>query len=581
MLLHLADDLKMPVDLATQTTLVVGKRGSGKSNSCRRMAEQMFRAGVQFVAIDPTDTWYGLKSSRDGKSPGLGVYVLGGRHQDLPLESTGGALAADVIIDHGISAVLSIKHFSGRERGRFVSDFADRLFRRNTSPLHVFLEEAHEVAPQNPFKGDEEMLGRITRLWKLGRSSGIGGSAITQRPASLSKQITTQAEVLIVHRMLGPQDVAAVREWIRYHGEREDILAQLSTLKTGEAFVWAPDFPEEKPIGLRRVRMLASETFDSAATPKAGQRSAEPKALAPVDLKKLETAMAATIERARADDPKELRAEIAKLKRDLATAAKAPPAPAAPVKVPVLEGAELKRVEALVGKLNDVADTLAAEFGERLANAADEIEQQAKGLHAEAAVLRLAIARATAQPVSAARPTLPSRLSAAPASLPRRGGAAPPAAASRGASPANGHAEALTEGQQRIVDTIAMLMRREIQPSLECAAAWLDVHPRGGRFRGNWNMLHEQGYLDSGHYLTPLGQSVAVERWLGTDGVRSVLSEGQTRIFDVIEAGTPALEAVANQLGVHVRGGRFRGNYNRLCRMCVVDGRGLTDAAGR
>jgi DNA helicase HerA-like ATPase len=81
------------------------------------------------------------------------------------------------------------------------------------------------------------MLGRVTRLWELGRASGLGGSAITQRPASLSKNITTQAEILIVHRTLGPQDVAAVREWIRYHGERDDILGELATLKTGEAFI--------------------------------------------------------------------------------------------------------------------------------------------------------------------------------------------------------------------------------------------------------------------------------------------------------------------------------------------------------
>lgn len=258
--LRISPDLSLPLDAVTQTFLVVGKRGSGKTNTCVRLAEQFHHAKLPFVVVDPVDSWWGLKASKDGRGPGLDVVVFGGKHQDLPLEPGGGELAADIIVEHRISAVLSVKHFSGRERARFVSDFAERLFRKNSGePIHLFLEEAHEVAPQNPYKGEEEMLGRVTRIWKLGRSSGLGGSAITQRPASLSKNITTQAEILIVHRMLGPQDVAAVREWIKYHGESDEILSTLSTLKTGEAWVWAPDFPEEKPVGLQRVRILERE----------------------------------------------------------------------------------------------------------------------------------------------------------------------------------------------------------------------------------------------------------------------------------------------------------------------------------
>lgn len=346
--LALGEHLALPVDAATQTFLIIGKRGSGKSNTAVRFAEQLHHAGVPWVAIDPVDNWWGIKASENGRAPGLAVYVFGGPHGDVPLESTAGALVADVVVEQRISVVLSVKHFSIRERGRFVADFTQRLFRINREPLHVFLEEAHEVAPQNPYKGEEEMLGHVTRIWKLGRSSGLGGSAITQRPASLSKNITTQAEVLIVHRTLGPQDVAAVREWIKYHGEREDILAELGTLKTGEAFVWAPDFPEGRPIGLKRVLLYQRETFDSAATPKAGERRVEPKKLADVDLEQLSAKMAATIEKAKAEDPRLLRAEIARLQGELKK--KPVPATAVPqgkrVDVPVLKDSQVKKLVA-------------------------------------------------------------------------------------------------------------------------------------------------------------------------------------------------------------------------------------------
>lgn len=364
--LQLSSDLTLPIDSATQTFLVVGKRGSGKSNTAVRLAEQFFAAGVPFVAIDPVDNWYGLKASRDGKREGLQVYVFGGRHADLPLEPGAGALIADTIMEHRISAVLSVKHLSGRERSRFVTDFAKRLFQKNTEPLHVFLEEAHEFAPQNPMKGEEEMLGAINRLWKLGRASGIGGTAVTQRPASLSKNVTTQAEILVVHRLIGPQDVTAVRDWIRYHGEREDILSRLSTLHTGQAYVWAPDFPEGRPIGLQEVMVHQRDTFDSSATPKAGQRRVEPKRLAHVDLERLRKEMAATIERAKADDPAELRRKISALERELAQAKMS--VVEKPVEVHVPDKRAVKVLDAVAGQLSKAAGDIA--------RAVDEVTKQ-------------------------------------------------------------------------------------------------------------------------------------------------------------------------------------------------------------
>ncbi|MFB3816117.1 MAG: hypothetical protein ACE147_00520 [Candidatus Methylomirabilales bacterium] len=429
--LRIADGLSLPLDFATQTLLVVGKRGSGKSNTCVRLAEQLFKAKVPFVAVDPTDTWWGLKAAKDGKGPGLGVYVFGGRHADLPLEPTAGALVADVVIDHRISAVLSVKHFSGRERGRFVSEFADRLFRRNTEPLHVFLEEAHEVAPQQPFKGEEEMLGRVTRIWKLGRASGLGGSAITQRPASLSKNITTQAEILIVHRMLGPQDVAAVRDWIKYHGESDQVLSQLAEFKTGEAWLWAPDFPEGDPIGLRRVRILERETFNSSATPKAGERQAEPKGLAPVDLDALRSKMAATIERAKAEDPRELRRQIVDLKAELArakTVAPAPPAEPKTIEVPVFTEAERQDLQDCEARLAELRRTFE------------------DGWHQVHAKLDLLVLRASDR----LQVKAPSRF-VRPAPVPERRMAQP--ATSRPAT-ANGHVD-LGKGERIILTAVA------------------------------------------------------------------------------------------------------------------------------
>lgn len=224
------------------------------------------------------------------------------------------------------------------------------------------LEEAHELAPQmsggrgNTEDGEAAMLGAFKRLWKLGRASGIGGTAITQRPASLSKDITTQSEILIAHRTIGPQDVKAVGEWVKYHGERLDILAELPTLPTGEAFVWAPEFPEGKPIGLQRTSILLRETYDSASTPKVGEQRVEPKELAAVDLERLRAKMAATIEKAKADDPRELRKVIADLRKELASKSSIPQSK---------ENVSIKRVEVLTDADRALLEKLSARLKEQ------------------------------------------------------------------------------------------------------------------------------------------------------------------------------------------------------------------------
>jgi hypothetical protein len=323
--IRLAEALALPADAVTQTFLIVGKRGSGKSNTAARFVEQLYRAGLPFVVLDPVDTWWGLKATADGQGKGLGVYVFGGRHADLPLEPGAGALLAGVLCEHRIPMVLSVKHLSGRQRSAFMVAFASTLFQKWTGgPLHVVLEEAHELAPQIGARGGGEdgeaaMLGAFKRLWKLGRASGIGGTAITQRPASLSKDITTQSEILIAHRTIGPQDVAAVGEWVKYHGEHGAILAELPTLPTGEAFIWAPEFPEGRSLGLQRVKVARRETFDSASTPRVGETRTEPREFAAVDLDRLREHMAETLERAEAEDPRALRARILELERSIRT----------------------------------------------------------------------------------------------------------------------------------------------------------------------------------------------------------------------------------------------------------------------
>jgi hypothetical protein len=196
------------------------------------MAEQMHDAGLPWVAIDPKGDWWGIRSSGDGKGPGLPVLVLGGQHGDVPLEPTAGRLVADLIVEQRLTAVVDVSLMSKADMRRFLADFAERLYQRNTEPLHVFAEEAHEYIPQRVTAGDARMVGAWEKLVKWGRTHGLGVTLITQRSASLNKDVLTQVETLIALRTTGPQDQAAVRPWVDEHDSGAAMMAELRKLPT-------------------------------------------------------------------------------------------------------------------------------------------------------------------------------------------------------------------------------------------------------------------------------------------------------------------------------------------------------------
>ena len=316
--LVLADGLSLPAELAaTQTFGILAKRGAGKSNAAAVMAEEMFAAGVPFVVVDPVGAWWGLRSSGDGKSQGLPVPILGGHHGDVPLERGGAELVADLIVDESLSCVLDVSTLESEAAKRaFLAAFAERLFRQKgrpgkDSPLHLFLEEADDYAPQRAMKDAARCLGAFQRIVKQGRARGLGATMITQRSAVLNKDLLTQIETLIVLRTTSPQDRKAIADWIVYHGQAREMLESLHQLAKGEAWVWSPWLELVKRVQIRRRR-----TFDSGATPTLAAARRTPATLADIDLGALRSRMQQAVERARDEDPKELRKRIAELERE-------------------------------------------------------------------------------------------------------------------------------------------------------------------------------------------------------------------------------------------------------------------------
>jgi len=320
--LHIADNLTLPLDAVTQTFAILGIRGSGKTNTAVVMMEEMLKQSQQCVALDPTNAWYGIRSSRDGKSDGFKVYVFGGPNGDLPLEGTHGAIMADFVVETGASVVFSLRHLSMNDQRRFAMEFGERLHflkgkPENRTPLCLFLDEADEWVPQRIPKGYERMFGAYDRLVRRDRNCGLGVVLISQRPQVVNKDTLSQIETLICHRLLHKLDRKSVKEaWVEGHdikGKSEEFFGALASLGKGDTWVWSPEWLDI----FKKVHVRQRETFDSSATPKAGEKPKVAHRLAEVDLGKLKERLSETIEKAKADDPKALRQEIARLQKEL------------------------------------------------------------------------------------------------------------------------------------------------------------------------------------------------------------------------------------------------------------------------
>ena len=322
--LRICDTLNLPAAVATEKLALLGRTGSGKTYAAMKLAELLHDAGAQFVSIDPVGVWWGLRLGADGKSAALPIPVFGGLRGDVPLEPTGGKLIADLIVDRRISAVVDVSQFeSDADKARFSSDFAARLFfRKKSAPsaIHIFLEEAQEFVPQNLQRGEERMVHAWQRLMRLGRNFGIGATFISQRPQDVNKKALNQAEVVFAFQLTGPQERKAVEGWTSEKGLEEDVAAILPKLEVGQAHVWSP--------GLLRcsktVRILERATFNASSTPKVGARG-QVRELAPIDMEELGEAMKASVEKAKAEDPKALQARIRELEAQAGKAKAADP----------------------------------------------------------------------------------------------------------------------------------------------------------------------------------------------------------------------------------------------------------------
>jgi uncharacterized protein len=254
--------------------------------------------------------------------------IFGGSHGDLPLNEQAGALIGETVATMAESCIVSLGglHTKAAER-RFMLAFLDAIYRKTdpakTDPFHIIFDEADLWAPQ---RSTEPMLqSRMEEIVRRGRIKGFIPWLITQRPAVLSKDVLSQADGLVAFKLTASHDRDAIGAWIEGQADRaqgREILASLPTMQRGQGVVWIPG----RGV-LETATFPTKATFDSSRTPKRGEVRRD-RTLKPLDLSKLQSRLAALEEETKANDPRVLKAEVARLTRELAKAQAAQPAPA-------------------------------------------------------------------------------------------------------------------------------------------------------------------------------------------------------------------------------------------------------------
>lgn len=310
-----------PVALGSQGNAVLGIRDSGKTYTATYLAEGLFKAGVPFIAFDPIGVWRFLRVP--GAGAGYPIVVAGGADGDLPLTPAGVPALVEAAMKNGVSLVLDLFdiNLSKSDWRKIVMAALRTLLHQNQQYglRHVFIEEAAEFAPQKVTDG--HVYAEMEKLARMGGNARLGYTLINQRSEEVNKALLELCDNLFLHRQKGRNSLTALSKWLdigNVAGHKE-IIGTLSTLPTGECWAWLAG--SDTPV---HVKVPAKTSLHPDRRVMRGD--AEISAAKPVDVGKfvesMRSALGAAVATAKANDPSALKAELARLTRELAKAPK-------------------------------------------------------------------------------------------------------------------------------------------------------------------------------------------------------------------------------------------------------------------
>lgn len=302
------------------------------------------------------------------------------------------------------------------------------------------------------------------------------------------------------------------------------------------------------------MKVRSRETYDSSATPKVGQKLRPPKKLAEVDLSKLRARISATIEKSKAEDPRELRKRIVELEQQVRQAATAKPR-IERVEVPVLREADVKQLMKAVTKLS--------ETGTALAGIAQEISATIAKVSANGGRPPAAAEQNGSRPRLPGRPARQLKVLGPPTDV------------------------KLSGGERKILAALAQYPRGRSKTQVAILTGYSH---KGGAFNNYLSALRSKGLIEgSGENLRITERGLAtgpyeplpsgrefIEFWM-----RQLGKAERAILASLIEVYPSSLtkEDVARVAGYEPNGGGFNNALSKLRTLELIRGRGAVTAA--
>ena len=122
-------------------------------------------------------------------------------------------------------------------------DFLDAIFETNREDITLVVDEADRFSPQRMNPESARLHERMEEIVRRGRVRGFTPWLITQRPASLNKDVLSQATAYISMSLTGKHDRDAMADVIEGQADKQVAKAIVDAMprhKTGPGLVWAP-----------------------------------------------------------------------------------------------------------------------------------------------------------------------------------------------------------------------------------------------------------------------------------------------------------------------------------------------------
>jgi hypothetical protein len=221
------------------------KLDSSSSNDTKEISSSLFQAA---------DTWGIFSKTEEGTSisdlitPGISTVL------DVSVYSSIGAFNIRALVISLISRKLFNSRMDARKKEELEAishgqDYLTYKSQREEPLVWIFIDEAHEFLPK---EGKTPASDALVQLLREGRQPGISLVLATQQPGQIHKDVMTQSDIVISHRLTAKPDIDALNQIMQTY-LLENIRQQMDNLPAlkGSAILLDDNSERIYPIRVR------------------------------------------------------------------------------------------------------------------------------------------------------------------------------------------------------------------------------------------------------------------------------------------------------------------------------------------